>query len=71
MYIGLIYDALGERDKEFAWYDKGYDDQAEWLLWLTLDPLFDGVRGDSRFRQLVRRVGVAQPSAEVARFGNR
>ena len=48
----------GERDKEFACYAKGYDDRAEWLLWLNLDPLFDEVRGDPRFQGLIRRVGV-------------
>jgi TolB-like protein/DNA-binding winged helix-turn-helix (wHTH) protein/Flp pilus assembly protein TadD len=60
LYIGLVYGALGERDKEFAWYDKAYDDRAEFLLWLTLDPMFDGERGDPRFQRLVQRVGVAQ-----------
>lgn len=62
VYVGLVYDALyiAERDKEFAWYEKGYNDRAEWLLWLTLDPLFDGVRDDPRFHQLVQRVGVAK-----------
>ena len=59
VYIGLVYDALGERDKEFAWYNKGYEDQAEWLLWLKLDPIFDDVRGDARFQQLIKRVNVA------------
>ena len=59
VYIGLVFDAMGERDQEFAWYDKGYDDRAEWLLWLTVDPIFDGVRGDARFQALVKRVGVA------------
>jgi TolB-like protein/DNA-binding winged helix-turn-helix (wHTH) protein/Flp pilus assembly protein TadD len=60
VYIGLVYDALGDRNKEFECYAKGYDDQAEWLLWLTLDPIFDDVRSDPRFHDLVRRVGVAQ-----------
>jgi TolB-like protein/DNA-binding winged helix-turn-helix (wHTH) protein/Flp pilus assembly protein TadD len=60
LYIGLVYGALGVRDKEFAWYDKAYDDRAEFLLWLTLDPMFDGERGDPRFQRLVQRVGVAQ-----------
>jgi hypothetical protein len=58
IFIGLVYDALGERAKEFACSAKGYDDRAEWLLWLNLDPLFDEVRGDPRFQGLIRRVGV-------------
>lgn len=59
-YIGLVYQALGDRDAEFAWYEKGYDDQAEWLLWLTVDPNYDGQRDDPRFRALVKKIGVAQ-----------
>ena len=47
--IGLIYDALGERSQEFAWYEKGYDDRAEWLPWFAIDPIFDDVRADPRF----------------------
>lgn len=60
LYIGLIYDALGERDKEFEDYAKAYDDRSEYLLWLTTDPVFDGVRGDPRFSDLVKRVAVAK-----------
>jgi adenylate cyclase len=60
VYIGLIYGALGDRDKEFSLYEKGYDDQSEWLLWLTLDPLFDDVRPNPRFQALIRRVGLAK-----------
>jgi tetratricopeptide (TPR) repeat protein len=58
-YIGLVYQALGDTDNEFLWYRKGYDDRAEWLLWLTVDPLYDGQRADPRFLDLVQKVGVA------------
>jgi DNA-binding winged helix-turn-helix (wHTH) protein/TolB-like protein/Flp pilus assembly protein TadD len=59
-YIGLVYMALGDTNAEFAWFAKGYDDRAEWLLWLPVDPMFDAQRNDPRFRELVRKVGVAQ-----------
>jgi len=59
-YIGLVYLALGETDEEFRWFAKGYDERAEWLLWLTVDPMFDQQRNDPRFQELVRKVGVAQ-----------
>ena len=59
-YIGLVYQALGDTDAEFAWYTKAYDDRAEWLLWLTVDLVYDSQPSDPRFLALVRRVGVAQ-----------
>jgi tetratricopeptide (TPR) repeat protein len=59
-YVGLVYQAMGDTDAEFAWYAKAYDDRAEWLLWLTVDPVYDSQRNDPRFRALVRKVGVAQ-----------
>jgi DNA-binding winged helix-turn-helix (wHTH) protein/TolB-like protein/Tfp pilus assembly protein PilF len=58
--IALIYLSLGEKDEEFAWLNKGFDDQAEFMLWLPVDPIFDGERADPRFKELVRRVGVTQ-----------
>ncbi|HTS36723.1 MAG TPA: winged helix-turn-helix domain-containing protein [Candidatus Solibacter sp.] len=60
VFIGIVYDVLGDRDAEFRWYEKAYYDRSEYLLWLTLDPVFDGVRSDPRFVELVKRVGVAR-----------
>lgn len=59
-YVGLVQQALGDTDAEFAWLQKGYDDQSEWLLWLPIDPMFDGQRRDPRLRELIRKVGVSQ-----------
>jgi tetratricopeptide (TPR) repeat protein len=59
-YVALVYHALGDRDAEYAWYEKGFDDQAEWLLWLPVDPIYDNQRSDPRFQALMKKVGVAQ-----------
>lgn len=60
LYIGLVYGALGDRNKEFDYYNQAYEDRSEYLLWLTPDPVFDGVRTDPRFSDLVKRVAAAQ-----------
>ncbi len=57
-YVSLVYLALGDRDAEYAWLEKSYDDRAEFLLWLNIDPVYDGERGDPRFQAMVRRVGI-------------
>lgn len=36
-YVSLVYLALGDRDAEYAWLEKGYEDRAEFLLWLTVE----------------------------------
>jgi tetratricopeptide (TPR) repeat protein len=59
-YIGNVYQAMGDTDAEFEWYAKGYDDRSEWLLWLPIDPIYDGQRNDPRFRELVRKVGLTK-----------
>ena len=55
-----IYIGLGDRDQAFAWLDKGYQQRDFWLTFLKGDPIFDSLRSDPRFQDLVRRVGFPQ-----------
>ena len=43
---------------EYAWLEKGYEDRAEWLLWLPIEPIYDGERNDPRFKEMVRKMGM-------------
>jgi len=58
MWVAAIYIALGEKDQAFDWIQKAYDDRSAWLVYLKVDPLFDNVRQDARFTDLLRRVGL-------------
>jgi len=58
MWIAVIHLALGEKEPAFDWLQKAYEDRSAWLLYLKVDPYFDSVRTDSRFIDLVRRVGL-------------
>ena len=59
MWIAVIHLGLGEKDQAFDWMQKAYEDRSAWLVYLKVDPLFDPVRGDARFADLSRRVGLA------------
>lgn len=53
----LIHAGLHENDQALAWLEKAYKERSDFLLVLKVDPLFDGLRGDPRFQDLVRRIG--------------
>jgi len=59
-FLAEIYTALGERDHAFQELEKAYDQRSSWLVWLKVEPKFDSLRSDPRFKDLLRRVGLAQ-----------
>jgi serine/threonine protein kinase/Flp pilus assembly protein TadD len=55
--IAVIQIGLGEKGKAFDSLDKAYQDRSDWMIFLKTDPLFDLLRADPRFGDLLRRVG--------------
>lgn len=51
---------LGNRDRAFAWLEKAYLEHSSALTALKADPIYDLLRSDSRFQDLLRRVGLSQ-----------
>jgi tetratricopeptide (TPR) repeat protein len=58
--LALIYLGLGDRRSTFEWLDKAYEDRSTWLFWIKVDPRFDGVRDDPRYRDLTRRMQIPE-----------
>jgi TolB-like protein/DNA-binding winged helix-turn-helix (wHTH) protein/tetratricopeptide (TPR) repeat protein len=56
----LIYAGLGEKDKSFAWLDKAYEEHSFTLSNVKVEPRFAPLRSDSRFADLLRRIGLPQ-----------
>lgn len=54
--IAQIYARMGEKDKTLAWLEKAYGEHDSGLVSVAVDPLFDNVHSDSRFRDLLRRL---------------
>jgi TolB-like protein/DNA-binding winged helix-turn-helix (wHTH) protein/Flp pilus assembly protein TadD len=54
------YLGLGENDLAFAWLEQAYKEQSNILQYAKVHPFFDPLRGDPRFADLQRRVGLAQ-----------
>jgi hypothetical protein len=49
---------LGEKEEAFAWFERACQEQSNVLKYIKVFPVFDSVRSDPRFQELVRRVGL-------------
>jgi len=53
------YLGLGDKEEAFIWLEQAYKEHSNILLWVKVHPYFDPLRDDPRFKDLVRRVGLA------------
>ncbi len=54
--IALIYTGLREKDQAFEWLEKAYEARDDGSVYsIKINPLWDSLRSDSRFADLLRR----------------
>jgi tetratricopeptide (TPR) repeat protein len=56
--LAIIHTCLGAKDEALALLEKAFEDHAEWIIYLTLDPKLDNLRNEPRFLELARRLGL-------------
>jgi len=59
--IAMIYAALKQPEPAFTWLNKAYETRAARLVRLNVDPAFNGLHADPRFRELVQHIGLPLP----------
>jgi tetratricopeptide (TPR) repeat protein len=59
--IGLLSAWIGEIDTALEWLERALDDRAAWLPFVNVDPVWDVIRHEPQFQDIVRRVGL-EPS---------
>ena len=52
----MVYAALGSKDQAVTWLEEAYKERFNPSV--LLRPGFDSLRSDSRFQDLVRRIGL-------------
>ena len=55
--IAMVYASLGDKDQAMSWLERAFEDRSN--PGVLLRPSFDSLRSDSRFQDLVHRVGLS------------
>ena len=55
----LIYTGLGDKEHALEWLEKAFNDRSLEMIFLKVDPRFDGLHSDPRFAGLLRRMGLS------------
>jgi TolB-like protein/Flp pilus assembly protein TadD len=58
--IVTAYIGTGNNDQALAWLEHAYAEHSNGLTALKVDPVYDPLRGNPRFQNLLQRVGLAQ-----------
>jgi len=58
--IAIVYAGLGDKDRAFEWLDKGYDERPSNLPDIKVDPRMNPLRSDSRYHELLLRMGLPE-----------
>jgi eukaryotic-like serine/threonine-protein kinase len=53
-----VYAGLGDKDQAFAWLEQAYEEHSTALYFVKVDPIWDPLRSDPRFADLLRRMGL-------------
>jgi serine/threonine protein kinase/tetratricopeptide (TPR) repeat protein len=57
-FFAGIHIGLGENGRAIECLEKSYEEHSHWLIYLHIDPSMDALRDDSRFQNLLQRVGL-------------
>jgi tetratricopeptide (TPR) repeat protein len=57
--VAAVYVGLGEKEQALAWLEKAYEIRDANLPQLKVDPVWDSIRSDRRFIELLRKVGLS------------
>jgi hypothetical protein len=60
--VAVVYAYAGDTDKTLAWLERAVEGRCYGIVYLGINPIFDGVRSDPRFLALLGRMNLSRPS---------
>lgn len=59
-FLAAIYCNIGETDLGFEWLEKSFTAHDVEMTWLKMDPIFDPVKEDERYLNMLEKVGFSK-----------
>jgi TolB-like protein len=56
--IGTLYTRAGKKDKALEWLEKAFEARDGNLIYLSVDPIFDYLRDEPRFQDMIRKMNL-------------
>lgn len=57
IFMAMAYAAAGEKDLTIKWLEKAIEDRSGWVVEIPSEPVWDLVRDDPRYQELIKKVG--------------
>ena len=58
--LGLVHAAFSEMDEAFACVERSFEERDPLLIYLAVHPMFDGLRDDPRYSELLERMNLSE-----------
>ncbi len=57
-WMAVLYVGLGEKEQALDWLEKAFEGRDGSMVFLKVDPVFNGIRSDPRFVRLIKKMGL-------------
>jgi serine/threonine-protein kinase len=59
-YLAMIHAGLGDHEQALKWLESAVEERYNWVIWLRSEPMFKGLRGEKRFKEMLQHIGLDQ-----------
>jgi serine/threonine protein kinase/Tfp pilus assembly protein PilF len=61
--VAQAYVRAGDKDLAFKWLERAFRERSNYMVFLNVEPVYDPLRSDPRFKDLLRRVGLPETTS--------
>jgi len=55
--IAAVYTGMGDKESALDWLERAYQERAAWMSFLQVEPIWDPLRDERRFQEIVTKIG--------------